>query len=301
LSYVSGGNNNTAIGYNAGSGITTGNNNVILGYNSARSIKNGSNNIVIGNNLLSTYPSGSSNNFVLGSDNNILMSGNLITKNMIMPDGKLFLTNTSNESIKVQANLIEVIDSGGSNYPDNKLVFKFTGNNSSDLLKLDHNANPVSRVANYQNPATPRPNAELSGDLKLLGAIRFSDATSVESASFLQDIANLSNNGSSTASALTSLTNSFNNLLNAYNNLIIEGFAQENIAAPQNPNAPTTGRIKPKEKVGGIWRDKVVPAGQNPFISIINRDPFLRINSSDYVIAIKINDEYRPMWVSYNS
>jgi hypothetical protein len=301
LSYIAGGNNNTAIGYNAGSGITTGNNNVILGYNSARSIKTGSNNIVIGNNLLSTYPSGSSNNFVLGSDNNILMSGNLVSKNMIMPEGKLFLTNTSNESLKVQANLIEVIDSGGSNYPDNKLVFKFTGNNSSDLLKLDHNANPVSKTANYQNPTTPRPNAELNGDLRLLGAIRFSDATSVESANFLQDIANLSNNGASTSGALASLTNSFNNLLSAYNNLIIEGIAQENIPAPQNSNTPTTGRIRPKEKVGGVWRDKVVPVGQSPFINIYNRDPFLKINSSDYVIAVKINDEYRPMWVSYNS
>jgi hypothetical protein len=301
LSYVAGGNNNTAIGYNAGSGITTGSNNVILGYNSARSIKNGSNNIVIGNNLLTTYPSGSSNNFVLGSDNNILMSGNLITKNMIMPEGKLFLTNTSSESIKVQANIIEVIDSGGSNYPDNKLVFKFTGNNSSDLLKLDHNANPVSKSANYQNPTTPRPNAELSGDLKLLGAIRFSDATSVESASFLQDISNLTNNGASTSGALTNLTTAFNNLLNAYNNLIIEGFVQENIPAPQTPNNPTTGRIRPKEKVGNIWRDKAVPVGQDPFITIHNRDPFLQIRNSDYVVAIKINNEYRPMWVSYNS
>lgn len=301
LSYISGGNNNTAIGYNAGSGITTGNNNVILGYNSARSIKTGSNNIVIGNNLLSTYPSGSSNNFVLGSDNNILMSGNLLTKNMIMPEGKLFLTNISNESVKLQANSIEVIDSGGSNYPDNKFIFKFTGNNSADLLKLDHNANPINKNANYQNPSTPRPNAELNGDLKLLGAIRFSDATSVESASFLQDIANLTNNGASTSGALASLTNSFNTLLNAYNNLIIEGFAQENIPAPQTPNNPTTGRIRPKEKVGGVWRDKVVPAGQNPYITIYNRDPFLQIKSSDYVIAVKINDEYRPMWVSYNS
>jgi hypothetical protein len=36
------------------------------------------------------------------------------------------------------ANSIEVIDSGGNNYPDNTLTFKFIANNSFYLLSLSN-------------------------------------------------------------------------------------------------------------------------------------------------------------------
>ena len=301
LSYISGGADNTVLGNSSASGVTTGNKNIVIGSNSAKSIKNGSNNIIIGTNIFNSVPSGASNNILIGNDSNILMSGNIVTKDLHMPNGKFFINNQSSESLKFQTNTIEVIDSGGTNYPDNKLVFKFTGNNSSDLLRLDHSANPVNKSELYFTPSPARPNAELRGDLKLLGAIRFSDFTSLESANFLQDISNLTNGNASLSGVVTALSNAFNGLLNAYNNLIIEGFAQENIAAPTNPSNATQGKIRPKEKVDGVWRDKVVPAGQNPLITIYNRDQYLKINKGDYVIAVKVNDEYRPMWVSYNS
>ncbi|NBP00573.1 MAG: hypothetical protein EBU90_10695 [Proteobacteria bacterium] len=159
LSYINGGNNNTVVGYAAGSGITTGNNNLILGSNSAKSLTTGSNNIVIGYNLLNTYPSSGSNTFILGSDSNILMSGNILSKNLYMPEGTIYLSNNSNESLKLKANTIEVVDNGGTNFPDSALVFKFTGNNSADLLKLDHTANIMTKSATYTTPTTARPYA----------------------------------------------------------------------------------------------------------------------------------------------
>ena len=302
LSYINGGNNNIALGYAAGSGITTGSNNIIIGSSAARTITTGSNNIVIGYNLLNTYPSSGSNTFILGSDNNILMSGNLLTKNLYMPEGKLSLSNSSSESLKLQANKIEVIDNGGSNYPDVPLVFTFTGNQSSDLFKLDHTASPISKSVNYTTPQTARPYAELKGDMRILGAIRFSDGSkAIESGSFLDDITSLSNSGIAISGALSSASSFSTTLRNDFDSLIIEGFAQENIAAPSNSSTASTGRILQKVKVGGVWQNKTVPQGQDPYTTIYNRDPFLKINKNDYVIAMKVNGEYRPMWVSYYS
>ena len=78
---TAGSNNNISVGVNSSLSITTGTNNVAIGNNSLTAETTGSNNIVIGYNLLNTYPSSGSNTFILGSDNNILMSGNLLTKN----------------------------------------------------------------------------------------------------------------------------------------------------------------------------------------------------------------------------
>jgi hypothetical protein len=302
LSYVNGGNNNTVVGYAAGSGTTTGNNNVILGSNSAQSLTTGSNNIIIGYNLANTYTGGTSNIFMLGSDSNVLMSGNILTKNTFLPEGKLSLINNSNESLKLQANTIEVVDGGGSNYPDVSLSFKFTGNSTAELFKLDHTANPISKSVTYTSPATARPYGELKGDLRLLGALRFSDGSkAVESGSFLDDITRLSNSGVAISGALSNTTAANTTLRNDFDSLIIEGFAQENISAPPNASTAATGRIRQKVKVGNSWQDKTVPPGQDPYTTIYNRDPFLRINKNDYVVAIRVNGEYRPMWVSYYS
>lgn len=302
LSYISSGNNNTVVGYSSGSGISNGNNNTILGSYSARSITTGSNNIIIGYNLANSYTSGTSNIFMLGSDSHVLMSGNILTKNTFLPEGKLSLSNESNESLKLQANTIEVVDVGGSDYPDTSLSFKFTGNNTAELFKLDHTANPISTTATYTSPSTARPYGELKGDLRLLGALRFSDGSkAIESGSFLDDITNLSNSGVAISGALSNTTASNTTLRNDFDSLIIEGFAQENISAPPNANTAATGRIRQKIKVGNVWQDKTVPPGQDPYTTIYNRDPFLRINKNDYVVAIRVNGEYRPMWVSYYS
>jgi hypothetical protein len=230
------------------------------------------------------------------------MSGNILTKNLFMPDGKLSLRNGSNESLKLQANTIEVVDGGGSNYPDVSLSFKFTGNSTAELFKLDHTANPISKSVTYTSPATARPYGELKGDLRLLGALRFSDGSkAVESGSFLDDITSLSNSGVAISGALSNTTAANTTLRNDFDSLIIEGFAQENISAPSNASAATTGRIRQKVKVGNSWQDKTVSPGQDPYTTIYNRDPFLRINKNDYVVAIRVNNEYRPMWVSYYS
>lgn len=302
LMKVTDGDNNTVIGYQAGSGITTGNNNIVLGYNSLQSISTGSNNIVIGNNLLNDVPENSSDLFMLGYQNKVLMSGQLNNQSITMPNGTLMIDNNIGESLKLKSNLIEVVDRGGSDYPDSRLIFKFTGNSSSDMLILNHNSGPINKTnVSYQVPSPPRPRAELNADLRMLGAIRFSDSTSLESASFLTNISTLTTGLSATNASLNNNISNFNTLRSEYDALIVEGYAQENILAPSNSTNATTGRIRLKVKINGAWQDKPTSLGDNGSITIHNRDTRLQINRQDYVIAIKVNGEYRPLWVSYGS
>ena len=280
------GSGNIAIGYSSLSGIKYGNDNIVIGLNSFNTMSSGNKNIVIGNRSFLRPNDGSTSgniiighdgignavsgsyNFLLGSnEKTILFHGTLgpnnNNKKLVLPSGgKIYLNNhNDSESLGLQNNVIEVIDSGGSDYPENSLSFKFTGNESVNLLKLDHSAEPLDNIAVYNS--TDRPYAELNGDLKLRGAISFSDNTSLASASFL-------------------------NRIDALESLIIEGYAVDNIPPPANINVSTSGQILKKN---ASWQN-------NGTETIVNRDVTCVINSGDYIIAVKINNQYRPIWIS---
>ena len=82
----------------------------------------------------------------------------------------------------------------------------------------------------------------------------------------------------------------FNNRLNS---LIIEGVANQDIINPQSPfSVPSSGSIKTKIK------NQFNQLVNGPDVTIINRDKFLIIDKDSYVVALYINGEYRPIWVS---
>jgi len=288
---------NSVVGTESGSGINTGSHNTIIGSHSSRSITSGSNNIVIGSSgFNSTSSSASDNiiignsgignstsgdyNFVLGSRQNlVLLQGTLgpsnTDKQLSMPSGgKLnIFDNTNSDSLSLRANIVEVRDFSGNNYPDNTLSFKFTGNQSSDLLLLKHHVSPLTNSATYDIASNNRPHAELRGDLRLLGSVRFSDGTSINS---------------SPQGQINSLTSSVSSVNSQINSLLIEGTASVDILPPSSPATPTSGNILMRNQ---NWYD----VGN---AMLYNRDKALKINAGDYVIAIRINNEYRPIWVS---
>jgi len=294
---INSGSGNIAVGYSALSGIKQGNDNIVIGSNSYNTMSSGNKNIVIGNNSFLRSDIGSttgniiighdgignstsgSYHFLLGSNQNtVLLHGTLgpnnNNKKLVLPSaGKLYLNNNNDtESLGLQNNLIEVIDSGGSDYPENSLIFRFTGNESVNLLKLDHSADPLTNNAVYQS--SNRPYAELNGDLKIRGTINFSDNTSLGSFGFLTRIDALESGINITNSGIQSL--------------FIEGYATNNIAAPTNPGLPTSGNIMTKN---ASWQDSGMQI-------IVNRDPTCIIHSGDYIVAIKINNQYRPIWIN---
>ena len=276
------GSRNTIIGsYNA-SGIVSGNRNIVLGHNSFNSASGTvNNNIVIGNDI--TIAFNTDNNFVVGNGSLVLLEGRIgpteAQKFLSIPRGGNFTiydATNANATI-IKAKEIELYDDSGNDYPNNPLVFSFRGVRTAELLLLNHASNSMTNTASYQSPASPRPHAELRGDLRLRGAVRFSDTTSLDSANFLEDIDEIKSYTSTLQSTITTLNNSF-----------VEGYTASPIPAPTAPNSPTQGVLQVRNK---NW----VVTGE---VILTNRDTTSNIHQGAYVIAIKINDEYRPLWIS---
>lgn len=284
LHTLSSGNNNIVIGRNSGSGLLNSNNNIIIGNSSFiknPELINTSGNIIIGHDGVGNSVSGSYN-FVIGSKENIiLLEGKLGPTNndkmLVLPSGgRLYCHNNDNtESLGIKSNVFEIIDSGGSNYPDQNFIFRFVGNNSSDLLVMNHAANPLTNSENYAGSS--RPYIKLNGDLRIKGQIRFSDGTSLDTSSGIANATLLGNSGIALA----------NSGIQKIDSAFIEGFITNGIIAP------STG-----QKSSGLMITKNSSWGDSASVFVTNRDSTSVIHSGAYVIAAKVNGEYRPIWIS---
>lgn len=263
LRLLSSGDKNVAIGSFAADTISSGDANIAIGYGAMQSCANNiNNNIVVGNNFVGRELN-TSDTLLIGNGSYPLISGNLSSSNrhLFLPDGNLSLeSNDGEERLVVKNNVIEIVDGGGDDYPQNQLTFKFTGNETADLLTLKHSGEPLSNTPDYEFADSGIPYAELKGDFRLQNAIRFSDGTSLYSSSGI---------------AYTSHIDA----------LVIEGIAQQTIGIGDF-NTPVSGIIRTRND-GDLF--------------IHNRDKFLQINTNDFVVAIKVGSEYRPLWVSSES
>jgi len=208
LNSVSTGSNNSVFGNGAGSSISSGsgntiigansftsangNGNVIIGFNNARS-NSSSNCIIIGNNL---YTSGSipENTLSIGINNSPVITGSLsgtrsvtiknskFSVNSIYDDQQLSLDHFKDGTRYVSA--IQVKDNLNSSINDGYLSIRFLDQNDSPrtLVNFDHKSLPMSNSASYQSPSEDRPFVEVNGDIKLRGAIRFANGTSMDDA-----------------------------------------------------------------------------------------------------------------------
>lgn len=316
------GNNNIIVGKNSGNGLVKANNNIVIGnesFNVRSEFSDTSGNIIIGHNGIGNSASGSYN-FLIGSRENIvLLEGKLGPTNndkmLALPSGgKLFIHNNNNtESLCLKANTIEVIDSGGTNYPENELVFKFIGNNSSNLFILNHVADPITGYSSSWNtpaaisyggstiytdsfwfPATglfsslsPKPYAQLNGNLRIQGNIQFSDGTYLGSTKYIKDNNTLANSGISLGNSGIAIGNSG---IRQINQIFIEGFMPTGLPAPI-AGQKTSGIMIPKDN---MWANSGT-------LFVTNRDSTSVIHAGAYVIAAKINGEYKPIWVSSNT
>ena len=272
LKDITTGSKNTTYGSQAGKSLTTGSYNVCIGHNTLASNKTNDHNICIGtngigNDITSDY------NFSIGvNDNLVLLRGkmgpNNANKYLELPNnGNIVLQNSTNtESLKLSSNSIQIIDKGGSNYPDFSFDVVFSGNASNTLVSFNHEDAPLSYSSNYA--PVDGPFMQLNGHLKIKGDICFNDGSKLSQSPQAQ---------------ISSIENSQNSLLSTLSSLLIEGVAINTINKPSNINSPIVGMMQTIN-------------GDN--ISIHNRDPNLTIKSGDYVIAIKIGQEYRPIWVS---
>lgn len=300
---LSSGNNNLVIGQSSASGLRVAYNNIILGnssFNNPFDLSN-SGNIIFGHNIGGSHSG--SYNFLVGHNNLLLLDGKLgptnADKRLTLPSGgRLYINNVNDtESLCLKANVIEVIDSGGSNYPDNTLTFKFSANNSFDLLSLNHNAASLSNTPIYtiinNNPfigsiisqVIPRPYAQLEGDLRLKGVLCFSDGTTLSTSSGIPHSIRLANSGIALGNSGIALGNSGIALVHSST---VEGFMPNGLQAPASFGLKTSGLLIIKNS---NWAD-------SGSVFVVNRDATSVIHSGAYVIATRINNEYKPIWIS---
>jgi hypothetical protein len=299
LSELTNGSKNIVYGYHAAKSIKTGTNNVIIGANALASSPSGNNNILIGNELLASTENIIDNKFIVGSFNNYLFDGDIVTKSVKMPSGTLSFTNANNAfGLSLSHNTIEKINYlNSSPYVNESLEFKFKNSQTNTLMVLNHSQAPMSKVPVYSS--TQNPFVEVKGDIKLLGGVSFSDNTYLNSASFLQDISSLTTTLTTANSNISSLQSSVGTINNQLSSLIIEGYALNDIPAPPNASSVRIGKLQLQIVVNGQLVNKTAQSlADITSVDIHNRDPRMPIDKGDYIIAIKIGNEYRPIWIS---
>jgi hypothetical protein len=219
LKSLNGGDYNTAIGALAGEVITAGLYNTLVGSKAGRAIVGGSKNIFLGYGAgEASIDPNISNNIVIGFDDiafNMTTDYNFLLghgKNNVLLEGKIgpdvgdmyFKVNESKFIISALDDVADLsfdhnlnffgTDRVGSEikhhdplsaYPDGGIAFIFEGSDGIDntLLSLRHHVAPISSTPTFFSPSPEVPYAELKGDLRLQGAIRFSNEKSIESSS----------------------------------------------------------------------------------------------------------------------
>jgi len=216
LNQITTGDDNLAIGVDAGVAVEAGYGNLLIGNSAGESLVDGHKNIAIGHTALSNAADGLTNSiiigggdigrgvdtdytFMLGSDeDNVVLRGimgpSVADRHLYVPKARFSVTSDQGVdkltlghdqdffgSDKI-ASLIEKIDTV-NDYPAGGVAFVFTGANDDEntLFTLRHHVAPMGNSCSYHVPSTERPVAELKGDLNLRGSIRFCDGTSMGS------------------------------------------------------------------------------------------------------------------------
>ena len=211
---------NTIIGYLTGSGLFTGyyntvlgsrslthsnssNSNVIVGYNnvsrsdlSSDEIETINNTILIGNNLY-TDEDPDDYSLAIGFGDDPIVRGSMGSSNRTFsiyspPSKRTYLSVDSSEhdfrishSIENSrdVSVLEAKDKIANDTARGMMSLRFSNSSDSYQTLMDFDPSGlISYTHSFAEPTLRRPYASISGDLKLLGAIRFRDGSSLESA-----------------------------------------------------------------------------------------------------------------------
>lgn len=196
---------NTVVGTDSLNKVNTGSKNTIYGSENlfTTTPSNGSNNIIIGyRNLyqVASAPSNaiaigtglnpSTNELFIGFGSSPLVSGSFSTRTFTLKDATFRVDGAYNEqsltigNVEENSNHVAVIklkDNNTSNYSPNFVSLRFADQNDNVKTLVDYvyNANPLSITPTFTAASPARPYVAISGDLRVLGAIRFANGTSI--------------------------------------------------------------------------------------------------------------------------
>ena len=334
-SNITSANDNSALGYASLSGIFTGDRNTCIGsYAGSASDGTFNENICIG------YKAGSetlgNNNVIIGNELNatkILYSSTDTLKDKILIDGVIEVHKEQARTLN-NVHLFTINDtylhdavlnvshgqkeeSDGSKTPLNNIsIDPYVGrvnyhyddqddliNNSTslDFAIFDNNVLSIDRKSNSTyNPSknyssSDSPFVEIVGDLRLTGSIKFADGTpDIPSGSIVNNISDLQTDLETTNTNLSNESSRIDQLRSDLSAFIVEGYADGTILPPDSFDSPTTGNMSTKIKSGSSIIN-------GPKLQLVNRDSYLKISKGDFVVAVLVNQEYRPVFVSYGS
>jgi hypothetical protein len=213
LKNLTSGDDNIAVGYRAGTNVSQGGKNILIGNFAGEGISTGMSNVMIGHNVGDNEISSNINNSIFIGQNDLgknaatdyslyigvgdnytilkgVMGPNSADKYLEVPDGKFMVTGGSdNMTIKHSNNFfgsdkvasIFNKNDSYSNNPDGGVAFTFTGadGNEKTLMTMRHHVDAMTTLPTFAAASSERPAISVSGDINVLGGIRFSDGTSV--------------------------------------------------------------------------------------------------------------------------
>ena len=208
------GDDNIAIGYRAGrSLLSTASRNIFIGSDAGAGIVGGDRNIVIGHNVADNeINSNIDRSIIIGMDNigrnassdyslyvgmgdsytilKGIMGPNQSDKFLEVPNAKFIVSQGSDNMTLTHstnffgtdkvASIFNKNDSF-SNNPDGGVAFTFTGADNAEktLMTMRHHVDAMTITPSFAVASPERPSISVSGDINILGGLRFSDGTSV--------------------------------------------------------------------------------------------------------------------------
>jgi len=288
LSGLSTGDYNVVIGARAGQAATGSvNDNILIGYKAGNSNSLGDENLIIGNNI--NRPE-----LTLNETSNILIDDVLEAhKDMSVSYGtcnKVYLkdstlTLTHGKTGQTPQNNLDLAPYEGH--------LSYTPHATNPNKDFDVNVDSVN-VATFKS-GTGTPTFEAQGNAHVKEKLFIGDSsTPLTSTNFIDSIVINQQSISSLRTDLNVTEDRVSDINSDISALFVEGYTKNGAVPPEDANNPTTCTMTTRVKSGSSWTTSTD-------IVLTNRDKFLRISKNDYVVAVRINGEYRPLFVSYGS
>jgi len=292
--------NNTAIGYEALSELTTGIDNTAIGYKAGKHINSGHHNTFLG----STVGTANQNYAILiGTDLTTETDGEIKIGHGSSPliEGK-----AHGDARSLNVNSLLIADnlkskSGLIVSPNSNLTIEGESTSSVQTLLEFKTGTSTSNNISYLN-STSR-SLTIKGDIRVEGKILFGNSTKIDNANFLDNITNNSSRIDTTNGRITNNENAFNNLKSSFDSLLIEGVVEQDISFDDLPTSfsDTPLQFYIKKKVinsSGSLVDAPSSASDPNLVLVVLRDPYLSVRKGDYIIAMRVNGEYRPITIT---
>jgi len=309
---------NVAIGYIVGKGVSSGAGNVFIGSNLIAGSAD-TNNIVIGTGITTAY----SNTIVMGYGTPTVVSkADGIDKFFGVNNSlAVFANSDATSSISnIQQNSthynVANLNFAGSTFDINKKTYSDSNPYLTKVIGID-STNPAP-TASESYAISENQKVNINADLQVRGEIFFPNGTKIPNANFIQELDTAESNIATNAEDIANQSDRLDGVDARIDALVIEGVVTTAIQPGSNnrggdwPSDRITDGSSSNDKLVFYIKRKVVNSSSQfvnaessaeppSEVAVVLRDPNIEVYTGDYVIAIKIGNEYRPISITGNN